>query len=48
MLTFLAFDRFIQYKISDGNKQRIAALHKQEQSIFKEGKRKKNLTAQIS
>ena len=48
MVTFLMFDRFIQHKISDGNKQRIAALQKQEQSLHKHSKSRKHLIAQIS
>ncbi len=48
MLTFLVFDRFIQHKIDDGNKQRLAALKKQEQLFNKKDLNKKYMSTRIS
>lgn len=47
MLTFLVFDRFIQHKIDHGNRQRLAALKKQEQ-FFNKKDAKKYMSARIS
>lgn len=48
MVTFLLFDRFIQYKIVDGSKQRLALLKKQEHSILKGDKSRKTFATHIS